>query len=344
MNLTTVLPTFVITLREGVEAALVVGIVLACLKKAKQTQLNRWVYLGVLLGIIVSALIGLLFGWIIQSLGAASPVAEPVLEGGFSLMAIALLSWMLIWMTQQARFLKHQVEGALADALQQGTAFGVFWLIFVAVVREGFETVVFILAKFQQGILPTLGALAGLTVAAGLGVLLFKWGLKLNLRRFFKVMGILLLLVVAGLVITTLGHFDTVISTLASQNRAAESLCVYYERFTRVRSCILGPRVWDFSRTLPDDRFPGAILSALFGYTQRLYQVQAISYLLFLFTIGSLYFHSLSGGSIWVNSTWANSLAKPPMSKIASFFRASFFRASFFRKSPLKGVARKNKS
>jgi high-affinity iron transporter len=295
MDFSTLLPTFVITLREGVEAALVVGIVLACLKKANQRHLNRWVFLGVAAGLGASALIGFLFGWLIRSLGAASPIAEPMLEGVFSLIAIALLSWMLIWMTQQARFMKSQVEGSIAHALKEGAALGVFWLIFIAVVREGFETVVFILAKFEQGMIPAIGALAGLAASASIGVLLFKWGVKLNLRAFFKIMGILLLLVVSGLVITALGHFDTVVSTLASQDRASESMCIYYERFTKIHSCILGAKVWDLSKVLPDDVFPGAILSALFGYTQRLYQVQAIAYLVFLFTISTVYFQSLSG-------------------------------------------------
>jgi high-affinity iron transporter len=132
-------------------------------------------------------------------------------------------------------------------------------------------------------------------VAVAIGVLLFKWGIRLNLRLFFQVMGILLLLVVGGLLVTALGHFDTVMQTLASQNRASESLCFYYERFTRHPSCILGPAVWDLTKVMPDDRFPGLILSALLGYTQRLYQVQAIAYLLFLFTIGAIYFQSLTG-------------------------------------------------
>ncbi|MDX2244734.1 MAG: FTR1 family protein [Leptolyngbyaceae cyanobacterium bins.302] len=299
MDFSSLLPTFVITLREGVEAALVVGIVLACLQRAKQTRLNPWVYGGVVAGIAVSALIGLLFGWIIRLLGSASPVAEPLLEAIFSLIAIVLLSWMLLWMTQQARFMKAQVEGSVSDALKTGAAWGIFWLVFIAVLREGFETVVFILAKFDQGLIPTLGALAGLGVAAAIGVLLFKWGIKLNLRLFFKWMGVLLLLVVAGLVVLTLEHLDTVMATLASQNRASESLCVYYEHFTKIHSCILGPKIWDFSRVLPDDRFPGAILNALFGYTQRLYQVQAIAYILFLGIIGSIYFQSLAGRKIF---------------------------------------------
>ncbi len=297
MNFSSVLPTFVITLREGVEAALVVGIVLACLRKANRSRLNGWVYLGVIAGIGASVLVGVLFSWILQSLGVLSPAAEFLMEGIFSVVAIVLLSWMLIWMTQQARSMKGMVEGELSAALKRdtGAGWGVFSLIFFAVLREGFETVVFIAAKFQQGFVPAMGALAGLLASASVGVLLFKWGVKLNLRQFFKVMGILLLLIVSGLVVTALGHFDKVMQTLASQSRASESLCFYYEHFSRVHSCVLGSNVWDLSKILPEDKFPGLLLSALFGYTQQLYQVQAIAYVLFLVTIGAIYFQSLSG-------------------------------------------------
>ncbi|NEQ24567.1 MAG: hypothetical protein F6K28_36765, partial [Microcoleus sp. SIO2G3] len=173
MNFSAVAPTFLITLREGVEAALVVGIVLAYLKQAKRSQLNLWVYVGIVAGIVVSALIGVLFGWILQTMGALSPAGEAVMEGVFSVVAIVLLSWMLVWMTQQARSMKGIVEGEVAAALQNdhAAAWGVFTLIFIAVLREGFETVVFMAAKFQQGLFPTLGAVAGLVVAAAIGVL-----------------------------------------------------------------------------------------------------------------------------------------------------------------------------
>lgn len=303
MDFSSALPTFVITLREGVEAALVVGIVLAYLKKAKQSRLNPWVYGGIAAGLVASAIVGALFGWMIQSLGSSnqkySPVIEPLLEGVFSLMAIAFLSWMLIWMTQNARQMKQTLEGAIGSALKDPIKAGsaIFALIFFAVLREGFETVLFIAAKFEQGLVPALGALAGIVVATGMGVLLFKWGVKLNLRRFFVVMGALLLLIVAGLVVTALGHFDTAVNTLAQLDRKSQSLCFFYERFAKPqdRDCILGPIVWNTSKILPDDRFPGVILNALFGYTQRLYLVQAVSYGVFLITVGGIYFQSLSG-------------------------------------------------
>lgn len=306
MNYSAALPTFIITLREGVEAALVVGIVLAYLKKARQTRANRWVYAGIGVGLFASALIGVFFNWLIQSLPETNqkyaPVIEPLLEGSFSLMAIVMLSWMLVWMTKHAQQMRQQVEGKLGAVFKSslGEGWGVFTLIFLAVVREGFESVLFIAAKFQQGLIPALGAIAGIAASAGMGILLFKWGVRLNIKLFFQVMGILLLLIVAGLVVTALGHFDTALHTLASLDRSSESLCFFYERFAKPidQDCMLGPMVWNLSKTLPDDRFPGIILSALFGYTQRLYLMQALAYGTFLITVGALYFHSLSGG-VW---------------------------------------------
>jgi high-affinity iron transporter len=303
MNFSTALPTYFITLREGVEAALVVGIVLALLKKAKQARLNSWVYAGVGVGIVVSALIGVLFTAIIKVVTAANPqyasVVEPMLEGVFSVLAIAMLSWMLIWMTKQARVMKSQVEGAITEAITQNSnaGWGVFSLILVAVVREGFETVLFVAANFQQGIVPTFGAIAGLASAAAIGVLLFKVGVKINIRQFFQVMGVLLVLIVAGLVVSALKHFDEATANLALSSRASENLCFYYEHFTKIHSCILGPLVWNTEKILPDQQFPGVILKSLFGYREHLYLVEAVGYLVFLFTVGGLYFRSLTGGS-----------------------------------------------
>ena len=301
MNFSEALPTFVITLREGVEAALVVGIVLACLKKSGQSYLSPWVFGGVGVGLIASALIGVLFGWTIQILSASNqpfaPIMESLLEAIFGVIAIAMLSWMLIWMTKQARFMKAEVEGAVSAALTQNShaGWGVFSLVFIAVLREGFETVLFVVAKFQQGIIPALGALGGILLAAGLGVLLFKWGVKINIRLFFKYMGILLLFIVAGLVVSTLGLFDSAMNILSEANRESAGLCFYYERFTKIHSCILGPMVWNTSKLLPEDKFPGLLLSALFGYTDKLYVVQAMAYFVFLITVGGIYFQSLAG-------------------------------------------------
>jgi high-affinity iron transporter len=160
-----------------------------------------------------------------------------------------------------------------------------------------------------------LGAITGIGVAAGIGVLLFKWGVKINIRRFFQVMGVLLLLIVAGLVVSSLGHFDTAVNTLAQMNRESEGLCFYYERFAKNPSCILGPMLWNTTKVLPDDQFPGLVFKALFGYTDKLYVVQAVGYVLFLLTIGGIYFRSLTGGTVAAAKN-AKSAQKPVSSRL----------------------------
>ncbi|WP_373535502.1 FTR1 family protein [Microcoleus sp.] len=292
-------PTFVITLREGVEAALVVGIVLACLKKAEQSNLNSWVYAGVAAGIAASGFVGVLFNGLLAALSTSNqpyaPVIKQLLEGVLGVVAIAMLSWMLIWMTQQARFLKTEVEGAVTAALRENTqaGWGVFGLIFIAVLREGFETVLFVSAQFQQGLSPALGALGGLTGATIIGALLFKWGVKIDIRLFFKFMGILLLLIVAGLAVSALKHFDQAAAILSQMDSKYAAICVFYDRTAALHSCILGPMVWNAAGVLPDRQFPGVILKALFGYRDRIYLLQAVGYTIFLATIGSLYFQKL---------------------------------------------------
>ncbi len=332
MDFSAALPTFVITLREGVEAALIVGIVMSCLKKAQRPSLSVWVYLGIAAGLGLSLLTGVLFTALLTglsvSVGRYGPVVEPLLEAVFSVLAIVMLSWMLIWMTQQSRFLKGQIEGSVGEALQsKGAQWGIFALIAAAVLREGFETVLFIAAKFRQGLMPALGAGLGLLVAAGIGLLIFRFGVKVNIRLFFKAMGILLLLIVSGLVLGTLAHFDAVMRTLSQFDRQSEALCFYYERFAREPSCVLGPGVWNLSKVLPEDQFPGILLNALFGYTERLYQVQAVAYSFFLITAGLLYLQSLSGWRFQAPWKWSGGAGGFRLSSSTAAPRRRDFRA-----------------
>ncbi|UKO97263.1 FTR1 family iron permease [Nostoc sp. UHCC 0870] len=295
MDWSAALPTFFITLREGVEAALVVGIVFACLQQAEQQKLHRWVYLGIFTAAIASFVVGLLLNLGIQGLQTSeniyAPVFKQLFEMGLGVIAIAMLSWMLIWMTKQARFLKAEIEGSVKSALGQDSkaAWGIFSLIFIAVFREGLETAVFIVAKFQEGWTPVLGAIAGLGMAVVIGMLLFKWSIRINLRQFFQAMGVLLLLIVSGLVISALRHLDAAAIAFNHINPSISNTCGLENT-----SCLLGPLMWDLSGILPDRQFPGILFKTLFGYTQKLYLVQAIAYLLFWLTVGSLYFRSLS--------------------------------------------------
>lgn len=313
MDLSAAIPTFVITLREGVEAALVVGAVLAYLNKAGKSSLNRWVYSGIGAGILASVVVGALFIAVLQSLESSNQayaaVLKPLLEGVFGVIAIVLLSWMLVWMTRQAKSLKSEVERDVGDALQTSGAWGIFGLIFFAVLREGFETVVFIAAQFQQGWVSIAGATGGLIGATIVGVLLFKLGVKINLRQFFQVMGIFLLLIVSGLVISALAHFDRSLARLSVLNPQFADVCIYYDRTAEMHSCFLGGLIWDTSRTLPQKQFPGVILHVLFGYVDRLYWVEAIAYFAFLLGVGRLYWQSLAGNS--TNQSAASNQGSP---------------------------------
>ncbi|OUC15488.1 MAG: hypothetical protein B0A82_05940 [Alkalinema sp. CACIAM 70d] len=299
MNFTALLPTFLITLREGVEAALVVGIVMAYLNKAGKSQFNRWVYWGMGLGILTSLGIGIVFNGTLWALARSTqtyaPVAKQFLEGGLGIVAIGLLSWMLVWMTQQAKFLKKGIEGELSSALQtaNGAGWGIFGIIFFAVLREGFETVVFIAAQFQQGWLPVSGAVLGLLGATLIGILLFKWGIQINLKQFFQVMGVFLLLIVGGLVIGALAHLDRGMGLLNGLLAPTQSLCLT-DPGQLNGSCFLGPQVWNGQQVLPDRQFPGIVLKTLLGYRDRLYLGEMVAYLVFLSTVGTYYLRTIS--------------------------------------------------
>ncbi len=293
MDLTTALPVFFITLREGVEAALVVGIVLACLAKANASHLNRSVYQGIGAGIGLSLLCGAIVTWGFRTLGISdwiyAPALKQALQGGIAVIAIGLLSWMLIWMTQQARSLKSEVEQSVKLALDENAGWGVFSLVFVAVLREGIETVLFVGAQIQQGWVPVFGAVAGISGATAIGLLIFKGGRRINLKLFFQIMGVVLLLIVGGLVVTALRKAEVSLGLLSQINPQWHQLC-----WGNQDSCLLGGTVWDLSDRLPDSRFPGLLIKALFGYTQHLYILQAIGYVTFISVVGGRYWKSLN--------------------------------------------------
>lgn len=290
------LPTFVITLREGVEAALVVGIVLALLHKAQQSALKVWVYVGLGAGLFASLGVGAALSVLLQALQASQvPYATlllPLLKFGFTLTAIALLTWMLIWMTQQARTVKAELEGTVSQLLtaSDNAAWGVGMLIFVAVLREGIETALFITAQAQGGWSAMIGAIAGLITATAIGWMLFALGVRVNLKGFFQGMGILLLLIVGGLVLGACKQLDLLVATVDPLVRP--NLCWTAEP-EGTSACILGALLWNAHSFLPDNQFPGLLLKTFLGYRDRLFVGQALVYLSFMSVAGTLYWRSL---------------------------------------------------
>ncbi|MBE9065345.1 FTR1 family protein [Leptolyngbya cf. ectocarpi LEGE 11479] len=292
MNIAPALPMAIVTLREGVEAALVVGIVLACLNKAEKTELNQWALGGVAAGVLGSILIGSFLGLGLQQLQHVMPNAQalfkPILGILFGSIAIIMLSWMLLWMTHQARSLKTDIGQTVNTAItSEAAGMSIFSLVCIAVLREGFETVLFLFTQTQTLAVSLGGVVIGLLGAVLIGFGLFKWGIRINLKLFFQVMGVLLLLIISGLVISVCRNMDITFAAFSKFNSL--DLCLGFGQ-----SCVLGPMIWDASRFMPDKQFPGVILKILLGYRDRIYLVQILAYGLFWLVIGNRYFRSLN--------------------------------------------------
>ncbi len=204
------LPTFVIGLREGLEAALIVGIIAAFLRKQGRRDLLTWVLVGV--GAAVVLCLGA--GAALHVLSKNLPQRQQEgLETVIGLLAVGMVTYMVVWMRRNSRQLKGQLEGMTADALASGRAGrskalrAMIAMAFLAVIREGFETVVFLLAAFNEPGSSTsagAGALLGTLVAVALGYGIYRGGVRLNLAKFFRATGLVLVLVAAGLFVNAL--------------------------------------------------------------------------------------------------------------------------------------------
>jgi high-affinity iron transporter len=203
-----VLPTFVIGLREGLEASLIVGIIAAFLGRQGRRDALRQVWVGV--GAAVLICVGIAVA--LQVLERVLPQrGQEGLETVVGALAVVMVTAMIVWMRHHARALKGQLEGAAAAALARGSAAALVVMAFLAVLREGFETSVFLLATFQASndtVSAGIGATLGVLVAVALGYGIFRGGLRLNLARFFTITSAVLVLVAAGLVMTAFhtGH------------------------------------------------------------------------------------------------------------------------------------------
>jgi high-affinity iron transporter len=198
------LPTLVIGLREGLEAALIVGIVAAFLRKNGRSELLRWVLAGIGGAVLLCAGAGIALEVVSRDLPQRQ---QEGLETVISAVAVGMVTYMVVWMRRHSRDLKGQLEGATGVALATGSGWALVGMAFLAVLREGLETVVFLLAAFNEsggGNTAAAGAALGIVVAIGLGYAIYRGGVKLNLSKFFRATGVVLVLVAAGLVITAL--------------------------------------------------------------------------------------------------------------------------------------------
>lgn len=262
------LPSYLLSLREGIEAALIIGIVIGALRKIRRADLVPALWWGVLSAAAVSALAAVLLT--ILGLELEGP-AEPIYEGATMLIAAGILTWMIFWMSQQARTLKSELEEGVHKAAASTGRRAIFWLAFVAVVREGIELALFLTASvFASDALQTaVGAALGLGTSILLGWSMFAAIVRLDLRRFFQVTGILLILFAAGLVAHGVHEFNEV---------------------GLIPAVI--EHVWDANAFLPADSILGQFMQTLFGYNPTPSLTEMIAYLGYMLAI----FLSLRGG------------------------------------------------
>jgi high-affinity iron transporter len=191
------LPSFVIGLREGLEAALIVGIIAAFLITQGRSLRPMWWGVGIAIAVCATAAIG--FGVVGSTLSFR---AREIAEGILALIAVAGVTYMIVWMRRHAPQMRGDLETRAAVALAAGSGLALVVMAFLAVLREGVETAVFLLAAFQQTADPLaagIGALLGVLVAVGLGYGIYRGGIRINYARFFKVTGLILVFVAAGL-------------------------------------------------------------------------------------------------------------------------------------------------
>jgi high-affinity iron transporter len=263
---------FLVALREGIEAALIISILLAYLKQIGAEDRRNLVWWGTGLAVIASVLVGTA---IFMAGAEFEGKAEEVFEGLVTLTAVGVLTWMIFWMRRQGARVKSELQERVDTALLTG-GFALAALAFVAVLREGVETALFIFAAAQGTAVDSggvgaqvLGAVLGLTIAVGLGVLLYRGGLKLNLRSFFRVTGLLLIVVAAGL-------FAFALHELQEAGWLP----------------MLAGTAFDISGTLPDDSGVGGILRAIFGYQANPTWLEIVGWLAYLIVVGGLFLRS----------------------------------------------------
>ena len=254
------LPSFILSLREGLEAALIIGIVLGAIRQMHRQGLARAIWAGA----GSAAMLSLLTAILLTRLGLdLKDPAEAIFESITMLLAAAILTWMIFWMNRHSRNMKAELESGVQRASQTGKG-SLFGLAFLSVLREGVELALFLAAAtFSSSAAQTiLGALLGLGTAVLLGWLFFATTVRLDLRRFFQVTGFLLILFAAGLVARAVGEL-ILVGWLPA---------------------LIG-HVWDMGGLISGESVLGQTLGALFGYSPDPSLLQVLAYAAYFGTV-----------------------------------------------------------
>lgn len=266
-----------ISLREGLEAALIVGILLGYLRKIDHPAGRGPVWIGVLAAVILSIGVAV----VIQTVGLKlEGSAEQLFEGTTMILAVGVLTWMIFWMRYQARLMRTSLEQNVQTAIAAGRSWGLAAVSFVAVLREGIETALFLsaaaFASERGGTLP--GAVLGLGLAVLIGYLIYVTTARLNVRIFFNLTSVLLLIFAAGLFAHGVHEFQQagVFPTLNAQ-------------------------LWNTNNILDESSTVGEFLKALIGYNGNPSLEEVAAYLLY-------WVATLLGVRLWMQAKFATRL------------------------------------
>ena len=191
-------PSLLIGFRESLEAALILVIIAVYLRKIGKQRLNRYLYIGTLGAVVASILLGAIIQIIYGGLGGAS--AE-LFEGVASITATVVLTYMIVWMAKNAQKIKGELQKKIDIALTKGQVYGIVTIAFLAVFREGIETVLFLTVSFFYDPLgSTIGMLIGFALVGVIAFLIMKGAYQLDIGKFFKYTSIILIIFAAGLI------------------------------------------------------------------------------------------------------------------------------------------------
>ncbi|QIG38712.1 high-affinity Fe2+/Pb2+ permease [Microbacterium sp. 4R-513] len=290
------LATFLIGLREGLEAALVVGILVAYLARLGRRDVLPRLWAGVGLAVALALAIGavLTFGAY-----ALTFEAQELIGGLLSLVAVGMVTWMIFWMQRTARTMKKSLEGGVDRALATGGLWAIVVIGFVSVAREGIETTLLLWSMVQSfGDAPQalFGALLGLLVAAVLGWLLARGALRLNLRLFFTWTGAFLIVVAAGVLayavhdLQEAGVLPGPFTAAAPTDPATGAVAVGLAGF---------PFGWafDVSGAIPPGSALATVLQATVGFMPAMTWLQVIAWTLYIVIVGAVWLRGLRQGS-----------------------------------------------
>jgi high-affinity iron transporter len=249
------------------EAALIIGIILAYLARTNNHHGFKPIWLGTLLAVVTSLVAG---ATIYLLAGEFSGKAEEIFEGIAMFVAVGVLTWMIFWMRKQAGDIKAHLHTQIQTVLTDGSSLGLVVLAFIVVVREGIETVLFLFAATRTAESPALfaiGGLLGLAIAIGIGYSIYKGSSRLNLKVFFNLTSLVLIVFAAGLLAHGIHEFHE-----------AGIIPVVIEH------------VWDTNHILPEKSTFGQFLTAIFGYNGNPSLVEVSVYFIFLVSAIGLYF------------------------------------------------------